>query len=381
MISPYLTPEHDQFRREVRAFAEQHIRPVAAALDEKGEFSTALTRKMGDAGLLGLTIPEAFGGRGLDYLSLVIAVEEICCIDGSQGSTVAAHNSLGVGPIYNFGTEEQKKRLLPDLASGKKVWAFGLTEKNAGSDSRGTETTAELKDGHWHINGEKLFISNATSSLSAGVTLQCITRHHDNGQKEYSTILMESDRQGFSREPIKDKLMWRAGDTGKLTFKDVRVPEGNLLGQRGSGSRMMLETLDSGRLSVAAMGLGHAQGAFQAANQYAKKRKQFGKPINRFQAIGFKLADMATSIHAARNMLYHATWLKMNGHPFSREAAMAKLFCTETASRVTDEAIQIFGAYGLLKDNEVERHFRDQRILRIGEGTSEIIRLVIARTL
>lgn len=381
MISPYLTSAHEDFRREVRAFAEQHIRPVAAELDEKAEFSVGLTRKMGDAGLLGVTIPEEFGGRGLDYLSLIIAVEEICAIDGSQGSTVAAHNSLGVGPIYNYGSGKHKEKLLAELASGKKVWAFGLTEKNAGSDSRGTETTAVLKDGHWHINGEKLFISNATSSMSAGVTLQCITDHYENGKKEYSTILVETDRPGFTREPIKDKLMWRAGDTGKLTFKDVKVPEANLLGKRGGGSRLMLETLDSGRLSVAAMGLGHAQGAFQAASQYAKKRKQFGRPINRFQAIGFKLADMATAIQAARNMLYHATWLKMNGHPFSREAAMAKLFCTETASQVTDEAIQVFGAYGLLKDNEVERHFRDQRILRIGEGTSEIIRLVIARTL
>ncbi|MFO8086686.1 MAG: acyl-CoA dehydrogenase family protein [Bacteroidales bacterium] len=381
MKSPYLNEGHHEFRTKVRNFAEQEIRPVASELDEKAEFSVALSRKMGKLGLLGLAIPRDYGGQGKDYLSLVIAVEEICRIDGSQGSTVAAHNSLGVGPIYAYGTEEQKKHFLPELTSGDYVWAFGLTEKNAGSDSRGTETTAELKDGYWHINGEKIFISNSTSEMSKGVSLQCITGEYANGTKEYSTILVESDRQGITKERIRDKMMWRAGDTGKLILKDVKVPESNLLGKRGSGSRMMLETLDSGRLSVAAMGLGHAQGAFEAALQYSKKRKQFGKAINRFQAVSFKLAEMATKIEAARNMLYHATWLKMNKYPFAKEAAMAKLFCTETAKEVADEAVQIFGAYALVKGNEVERHYRDQRILQIGEGTSEIIKLVISRSL
>ncbi|MFO8054894.1 MAG: acyl-CoA dehydrogenase family protein [Bacteroidales bacterium] len=381
MESPYLEKEHHKFRAQVRRFAEQEIRPVAAELDEKAEFSVELTKKMGALGLLGVTIPQKYGGGGKDYLSLVIAVEELCRIDGSQGSTVAAHNSLGLGPIYNFGSEAQKQTFLKKLSSGNHVWAFGLTEKNAGSDSRGTETRAKLEDGYWRINGEKLFISNSTSELSAGVTLQCITDEHDNGNKEYSAILVEHDRKGFSRERLKDKLMWRSGDTGKLVFKDVRVPGSNLLGNRGSGSRIMLETLDSGRLSVAAMGLGHAQGAFEAALQYAKKRKQFGKPIKRFQAVSFKLADMATKIQAARNMLYHASWLKKQGHPFARESAMAKLYCTETAKEVVDEAVQIFGAYALVKGNEVERHYRDQRILQIGEGTSEIIKLVIARSL
>ncbi len=381
MKSPYLNDEHHKLRKEIREFAEKEIRPVAAELDEKAEFSVELTKKMGTLGLLGMTIPKEYGGEAKDYLSLVIAVEEICRIDGSQGSTVAAHNSLGIGPIYNFGTEDQKKKYLPQLTSGEHVWAFGLTEKNAGSDSRGTETTAELKDGYWHINGEKLFISNSTSEMSAGVTLQCVTGEYGNGNKEFSTILVESNRAGFTKERIKNKMMWRAGDTGRLIFKDVRVPQENLLGKRGGGSRLMLETLDSGRLSVAAMGLGHAQGAFEAALKYSKERRQFGKPIYRFQAISFKLAEMATKIEAGRNMLYHATWLKMNGHEFGREAAMAKLFCTETARDVADEAVQIFGAYGLVKGNEVERHYRDQRILLVGEGTSEIIKLVISRNL
>ncbi|MCF8330926.1 MAG: acyl-CoA dehydrogenase family protein [Bacteroidales bacterium] len=381
MKSPYLTKHHHELRKQVRDFAEREIRPVATELDEKAEFSVELSRKMGQLGLLGLAIPEDYGGQGRDYLSLIIAVEEICRIDGSQGSTVAAHNSLGIGPIYNYGTEKQKRELLPKLTSGNYVWAFGLTEKNAGSDSRGTETTAELKDGYWHINGEKLFISNSTSEMSAGVSLQCITEENENGRKEYSTILVESGTKGFTTERIRDKMMWRAGDTGKLICKDVKVPESNLLGKRGAGSRMMLETLDSGRLSVAAMGLGHAQGAFDAALKYSKERKQFGKPIGRFQAVSFKLAEMATKIEASRNMLYHATWLKMNDYPFAKEAAMAKLYCTETAKEVADEAVQIFGAYALVKGNEVERHYRDQRILQIGEGTSEIIKLVISRSL
>ncbi|MFW6019398.1 MAG: acyl-CoA dehydrogenase family protein [Bacteroidales bacterium] len=381
MNSPYLKESHHALREQVREFAEKEIRPVASELDEKAEFSVDLTRKMGKLGLLGLTVPKKYGGKAKDYLSLVIAVEEICRIDGSQGSTVAAHNSLGIGPIFNYGTEEQKNNFLPELTSGDKLWAFGLTEKNAGSDSRGTETRAELKDGYWHIDGEKLFISNSTSEISAGITLQCITNENGNGTREYSSILVERDREGFTAERIRDKMMWRAGDTGKLKFDNVKVPESNLLGKRGAGSRMMLETLDSGRLSVAAMGLGHAQGAYEAALQYSKERKQFGKPINRFQAIGFKLAEMATKIEAARNMLYHATWLKMQGYPFAKEAAMAKLFCTETAKEVTDEAVQVFGAYALVKGNEVERHYRDQRILQIGEGTSEIIKLVISRSL
>lgn len=381
MNSPYLKESHHNLREQVREFAEKEIRPVASELDEKAEFSVDLTRKMGKLGLLGLTIPEEYGGQGKDYLSLVIAVEEICRIDGSQGSTIAAHNSLGVSPIYKYGTEEQKKQFLPKLTSGEHLWAFGLTEKNAGSDSRGTETTAELKDGYWHINGEKLFISNSTSEMSAGITLQCITNENENGTREYSSILVESEREGFSAKRIRNKLMWRAGDTGKLTFDNVKVPESNLLGKRGTGSLMMLETLDSGRLSVAAMGLGHAQGAYEAALQYSKERKQFGKPINRFQAIAFKLAEMATKIEAARNMLYHATWLKMEGYSFAKEAAMAKLFCTETAKEVADEAVQVFGAYALLKGSEVERHYRDQRILQIGEGTSEILKLVISRSL
>lgn len=382
MISPFLKENHQAFRSKVREFAENEIRPVVSELDEKAEFSVELTRKMGKLGLFGIAIPEEFGGQGMDYLSLVIAVEEITRIDGAQGSTVAAHNSLGIGPILKYGTYEQKKKYLPLLTSGEYLWAFGLTEKNAGSDSRGTETRAVLEeDGYWHINGEKLFISNSSSEMSAGITLQCITNEDEDGRKEYSTILVDHGLEGFKAERIRDKMMWRSGDTGKLIFDDVKVPKDNLLGVRGAGSRQMLETLDSGRLSVAAMGLGHAQGAYEAALAYSKQRKQFGKPINRFQAISFKLAEMATKIQAAQNMLYHAAWLKDNGHPFAKESAMAKLYATESAKGVVDEAVQIFGAYALVKGNEVERHYRDQRILQIGEGTSEIIKLVIGRSL
>jgi short-chain 2-methylacyl-CoA dehydrogenase len=380
ILFPTLRAEHNKLRELVRKFAENEIKPVAAELDEKGEFSTKLTHRMGDLGLFGITLPTKYGGRNFDTTAYIIAVEEIARIDGSQAATVASHNSLGLGPIYQFGTEEQKKKWLPLLTSGDKLWAFGLTESNAGSDSRGTETTAETIDQNWLINGHKLFITNSSSDMSAGATIQVVTGQV-NGQKELSVILVPRDTEGYHCEKIADKMMWRAADTGKLFFKNCRVPMENLLGNRGQGANIMLETLDSGRLSIAAMGLGLAQGAFELALNYAQKRHQFGKPIYKFQAISFKLADMATKIELARNILYTACWRKDTNQSFGKEAAMAKLYCSEIAREVADEAIQIHGAYGLFKNSEIERFYRDQRILQIGEGTSEILRQVIAKHL
>lgn len=379
-INPLLENKHHELRDKVRAFAENEVRPVAAKLDEKGEFSVELTKKMGKLGLFGMNIPASYGGQDLDTLSYIIAVEELARIDASQAATVASHNSLGIGPIYYFGNEAQKQKYLPQLVSGDKLWAFGLTEPNAGSDSRGTESKAKLVDNEWVINGYKQFITNSASVLSAGATIQVITGEKD-GEKELSTIIIDRQTEGYSCEKITNKMMWRAADTGRLYFKNCRVPEENLLGERGKGSQIMLETLDSGRLSIAAMGLGLAQGALELAIDYAKKREQFGRPIYKFQSIAFKLAEMDTRVELARNMLYKACWMKDANLPFGKEAAMAKLYCSEIAKEVADEAVQIHGAYGLFKDMEIERFYRDQRILQIGEGTSEILKLVISRHL
>lgn len=379
-MHPFLNPSHEDLRKKIREFAENEIKPKARYLDETGTFSVEITKKMGEAGLFGITLPETYGGRNLDTLSYIIAVEELARIDGSQAATVASHNSLGIAPIYQFGTEEQKRKYLPLLTTGEKLWAFGLTEINAGSDSRGTESTATLKDNEWTINGEKIFITNSASELSGGATVQVVTGNKDN-EKILSVILVERERDGYFIEKISNKMMWRAADTGRILFKDCKVPHKNLLGKEGQGAHIMLETLDSGRLSIAAMGLGLAQGAFEQALQYSKKRHQFGRPIYKFQSIAFKLADMDTKIELARNLLYKTCWLKDNHHPFGKEAAMAKLYCSEIAKEVADEAMQIHGAYGLFKDTDIERFYRDQRILQIGEGTSEILRIVISRHL
>jgi len=302
-------------------------------------------------------------------------------VDGSQAATVAAHNSLGTGPIFYFGTEEQKKKYLPPLCTGKALWAFGLTEAGAGSDSQATKTTAQLKDGHWVINGSKTFITNGSADITAGVTVKAVTGQRGDGKKELSTILVEAGTPGFTAKTMKGKMMWRGSNTSEMFFENCRVPAGNLLGGRGDGAKIMLTALDSGRLAIGAMGLGLAQGAFEAALKYSKERKQFGQAISQFQVIAFKLADMAVKVEAARNLLYNACWLKDNAKPFAKEAAMAKLYCSEVAKDVADEAVQIHGGYGLLKGYEVERFYRDQRLLQIGEGTSEIQRLVISRHL
>jgi short-chain 2-methylacyl-CoA dehydrogenase len=370
--------EHDLIRKTVRDFAEREIKPRAKDLDEKGEFSYELTAMMGELGLFGMYLPEEYGGQHLDTLSYIIAVEEIARIDSSQAATLAAHNSLGIGPIYYYGTEEQKMKYLPQLCTGKALWAFGLTEPEAGSDSRGTKSKAYLDGDEWVIDGSKIFITNAASDISIGCTAQVVTDVLGN-EKMFSTILVDKGTPGYKAVPMHGKMMWRASDTAEIYFDNCRVPQSFLLGEIGQGSRIMLKTLDNGRLSIAAMGLGLAQGAFELALQYSQERKQFGKPICKFQANAFKLADMATKIELARNLLYKACWLKDSNKHFAKEAAMSKLYCSEIAKQVADEAVQIHGGYGLMKDYAIERHYRDQRLLQIGEGTSEIQRLVISR--
>jgi len=373
-----LTQEQQFIRESVRDFAEREIKPLAEKLDREEKFSVELTRKMGELGLLGMYLPDKYGGQGVDTLSYIIAVEEIARVDSSQAATLAAHNSLGIGPIYYYGTEEQKMKYLPKLCSGEHLWGFGLTEPEAGSDSRGSKTKAFLKDGIWHITGSKTFITNSSNELALGSTIQAVTEGPD-GSMEFTTILVENGTPGYTQKPMKNKMMWRASDTAELFLDDCQVPAANQLGAIGQGSKIMLSTLDNGRLSIGAMGLGLAQGAFEMALEYSQQRKQFGKPICKFQAIAFKLADMALKIELGRNLLYKACWLKDNKMPFGKEAAMAKLYCADIAKEVADEAVQIHGGYGLMKDYAIERFYRDQRLLQIGEGTAEIQRLVISR--
>lgn len=374
-----LNKEQEMIRKEVRRFAENEIAPVVNELDEKEAFSSELTRKMGEIGLFGMFVGEKYEGQGLDYLSYIVAVEEVARIDGSQAATVAAGNSLGIGPIYYFGTDAQKSRYLPPLCRGEGLWGFGLTEPTAGSDAGGSKTTA-VKDGaDWIINGSKIFITNAACDMSMGVTVQAITGTRLNGKPEYSCFLVESGTRGFKAVPMKGKMMWRSSNTAELYFDDVRVPAENLLGKPGDGFHQMLQTLDGGRLSIAAMGLGGAVGAYELALKYAKTREQFGQPISKFQAIAFKLADSATEIECGRYLLYKACWLRDKKRPFAKEAAMAKLYCSELMGRVADHAVQIHGGYGLMKDYHVERFYRDHKLLEIGEGTSEVQRIVISR--
>jgi alkylation response protein AidB-like acyl-CoA dehydrogenase len=371
-----LSEEHELLRATVREFAEERIAPVAEELDREHRFPYDLIAGLADLGLLGIPIPEEYGGSGADTLAYTIAVEELTRVDSSVAITVAAHTSLGTMPIFLYGSEEQKRSWLPDLAGGKKLAAFGLTEPEAGSDAGATRTTAELRDGHWIVNGAKIFITNAGTDISACVTITART-----GEDEISNIIVPNGTDGFEVSAPMRKMGWRASDTRELSFRDCAVPEENLVGERGAGYRQFLEILDGGRISVAAMGLGLAQGAFELASAYARERRQFGKPIASFQAIQFKLADMATEIEAGRNLVYKAAWLKDQGHPFAQAAAMAKLYTGELAHRVANHALQIHGGYGYMDEFAVSRLYRDQKVLEIGEGTNEIQRLVIARHL
>ena len=372
-----LTDEHELLRRTVRDFAVERVGPVAEELDREHRFPYELVKEMAELGLMGMTIPEEYGGAGTDTVSYAIAVEELTRVDSSVAITMAAHHSLGTLPIYLFGSEEQKREWVPELASGEKLAAFGLTESEAGSDAGAARTRAELEDGEWVVNGSKMFITNAGTDITACVTITALT----GGEGEISNIVVPNGTDGYEIAPPMQKLGWRASDTRELSFRDVRVPEGNLLGPRGKGFQQFLEILDGGRISVAAMGLGLAQGAYDLASEYARERKQFGKPIASFQAIQFQLADMATEIEAGRNMVYKAAWLKDQDRPFGREAAMAKLYTGELSHRAANAALQIHGGYGFMDEYAISRLYRDQKILEIGEGTNEVQRMVIAKHL
>jgi alkylation response protein AidB-like acyl-CoA dehydrogenase len=376
-----LSEEHNLTRQAIRAFAEKEIGPIARELDEKEEFSAELTRKMADLGLLGCFVPEKYGGSNMGYISYAIAVEELARVDASQAATIAAGNSLGIGPIYYFGNETQKQEWLPRLCSGECLAAFGLTEPDAGSDAGSSQTTAELNEDYWIINGHKIFITNSACPLTGVIIVQAVTGKLEDGKPEISCLIVPSSTPGLTAKEMTGKMMWRASNTGELFFDDCIVPETNLLGKRGDGFHQMLSTLDGGRLSIAAMGLGGSQAAFELALQYANSRIQFRQPIGSFQVNAFKLADMALEIELARNLLYKACWLREGGRSITKEAAMAKLFCSEVMRRCVHHAVQLHGGYGLMKDYEVERLYRDQRILEIGEGTSEILRIVIARNI
>lgn len=371
-----LTPEQELIRDTVRSFARERVQPAAAELDLEGRFPYELIAELAELGLMGLPIPERYGGAGGDTVSYALAIEELTRVDSSVAITVAAHTSLGTMPILLFGSEEQRERWLPDLASGRRLAAFGLTEPGAGSDAGATRTTAELRDGAWVVNGSKTFITNAGTDITWGVTITART-----GRDEISNIVVRNGTPGYAISPPLRKLGWRASDTRELTFEDCAVPEGNLLGERGAGLRQFLEVLDGGRISVAAMGVGLAQGAYDLAYAYAREREQFGRPIASFQAVQFKLADMATEIEAGRGMVYRAAWLKDRGRPFAREAAMAKLYTGELSARVAAAALQIHGGYGFMEESAIARLYRDQKVLEIGEGTNEVQRMVIARHL
>ena len=370
-------------RQSVRSFAEKEIAPLAHKLDEQEEFSPELTRKMGELGLFGTIVPESYGGQGMDYLSYIVAVEELARIDGSQAATIAAHNSLGAGPIYYYGSEEQKKRFLPELATGKALWAFGLTEPGAGSDAQASKTSATYDSAkkEWVIQGSKIWITNSASDLTSGITVQAVTGKKADSKSELTCFLVPSDAKGLTRRAMKGKMMWRASNTGELYFDSVRVPESMMLGKKGEGFKIMMETLDGGRLSIGAMGLGLAKGCLDLTIKYAKERVTFGVPIYKHQAVGFKIAEMATRIEAAESLLYKACWQRQTHQPFAKTAAMAKLYCSEVAEFCAREGQQVFGGYGLMKEYPIERHYRDAALLRIGEGTSEIQRLVISRYL
>ncbi len=376
-----LTEGQKLTRQSIRTFAESEIRPIARELDEKEEFSVELTRKMADLGLFGCFVSEEYGGSNMGYISYAIAVEELARVDGSQAATIAAGNSLGIGPIYYFGNDEQKREWLPKLCAGDCLAAFGLTEPDAGSDAGGSRTTATLDGDVWLINGQKIFITNSACSLTGVIVVQAVSGRREDGKPEISCLIVPAGTPGLTASEMKNKMMWRSSNTGELFFDDCRVPRENLLGKRGDGFRQMLTTLDGGRLSIGAMGVGGSQAAFELGLEYANSRVQFGRTIGAFQVNSFKLADMALEIEAARNLLYKACWLRENGRPITKEAAMAKLFCSEVMRRCVHHAVQLHGGYGLMKDYEVERLYRDQRLLEIGEGTSEVLRIVIARSI
>ena len=371
-----LPEEHQALRQTVREFAEREVAPVAAELDRTHSFPYEIVAKLGELGWMGIPFPEQYGGAGADTLAYALTVEELARVDSSVAITLCAHSSLGIQPIYLFGSDEQKREWLPQLTSGQRLAAFGLTEPEAGSDAGNTRTRARLEDGHWVVDGAKQFITNAGTDISGFVTITART-----GDDEISNLVVPNGTPGFEVGEPYEKMGWHASDTRPLAFADCRVPEGNLLGERGHGLQQFLKVLDIGRIGVAAMAVGLAQGAFDQALEYAKSRNAFGRPIATFQAVSGKLADMSTEIEAARLLTYKAARLKDGGRPFGLEAAQAKLKSGLVALRAADEAVQIHGGYGYIEEYPVCRFYRDAKILTIGEGTDEIQRLVIARAL
>jgi alkylation response protein AidB-like acyl-CoA dehydrogenase len=375
-----LSDDHRLIQETVRDFARNEIAPVAEELDREKRFPYEIVEKLGELGLMGIPFPEEYGGAGGDSLAYALAVEELTRVDSSVAITMCAHTSLGTQPIYLFGSEEQKQRYLPDLCAGKRLGAFGLTEPEAGSDAGNTKTRARFEDGDWVVDGAKQFITNAGTDVSGHVAITAVTGS-GNGHPEISNIIVENGTPGYEQGEPYRKMGWNASDTRPLTFTECRVPEENLLGPRGAGFKQFLHILDIGRIGVAAMGVGLAQGALDEALAYAKERKAFGQPISKFQAIQAKLADMATEIEAARLLTYKAAFLKDQGRNFTLTAAQAKLKTGRLAVRATEEAVQIHGGYGYIEEYPVCRFYRDAKILTIGEGTDEVQQMVIARAL
>ena len=371
-----LTSEQAMIKRTIREFAEEEVAPGAIERDKTKQFPTEIFKQLGDLGMLGLPFPEEYGGAGADTVSFAIVTEELSRACASTGITYSAHISLGGAPINLFGTEEQKQKYLAPICTGQSLGAFGLTEPNAGSDAGGTQTTAVEENGEYIINGSKCFITNA--SYAKHLALTAITGGK-NGLKEISAIIVPTDAPGFTVIDNYDKMGLNASNTTELVMENVTVPVENLLGRKGEGFKQFLITLDGGRIGIGAMAVGVAQAAYERALQYATERKQFGRSISKFQAIQFKLADMAMKVELARNMVYKAAWLKDQGRPFSKVASMCKLYASEIAMEVADQAVQIHGGYGYMREYEVERYMRDAKLLEIGEGTSEVQRMVIAR--
>jgi butyryl-CoA dehydrogenase len=374
-----LTDEQKAIQALCRDFAREVVAPAAEELDREARFPYEIVAQMAELGLMGLPFPEAYGGAGADTVSYALAVMELARADASVAITLAAHVSLGSSPFYLFGTEEQKQQYLVPLARGEKLWGFGLTEPNAGSDAGATQTRAELRDGRWIVNGTKAFITNSGTDITGGTTITAVTGVDARGRNEISTLIVPQGTPGFTRSKTYRKMGWRASDTRELSFADASIPAANLLGERGQGLKQFLTILDGGRISVAALSVGLAWGAFDEAFKYAQERRQFGQPISKFQAIAFKLADMRMEIEHAKLMILKAAWEKDQGRDFALSASLAKLYSGELSRRVVNEAVQIHGGYGFMDEYPVSRMYRDQKINEIGEGTNEVQRLVIAR--
>jgi short-chain 2-methylacyl-CoA dehydrogenase len=374
-----LTDEQKAIQHLARDFAQNEVKPKAEEMDRNEAFPYDLVKKMADLGFMGLPFPEEYGGAGADTVSYALAVMEIARADASTAITMAAHVSLGATPFYLFGTEAQKQKYLVPLAQGKMLWGFGLTEPNAGSDAGNVQTKAVLKDGNWVINGTKAFITNSGTDISGGTTITAVTGTRPDGKSEISNIIVPQATPGFSRSKKYKKMGWRASDTRELAFADATLPEDSLLGPRGEGYRQFLTILDGGRISVAALSIGLAMGAYDEALKYAKERVAFGRPISKFQAIQFKLVDMLAEIEHARLMMLRAAWEKDEGRDYVQAASFAKLFAGELSHRVVNEALQIHGGYGFMDEYPISRMYRDQKINEIGEGTNEVQRLVLAR--